>query len=840
MFKTPNINQLPTFLKAIESKWISKRINQNRNRPANDDKQKPIYILSMFPYPSGRLHLGHARCYTSADILARFCGSLGKPVINPMGFDSFGLPAENAARERNLDPAVWTNANIRTMKKQLDDLGIRFDWREATSNPSYYKWTQDIFLKLSDANMIYKSYSKVNWDPIDKTVLADEQVDENGCSWRSGARVEKINCKQWFVKVSAFTNALYEATDVDPNNWGDILSIQRGWINKPNGYMFYLPIDLHNQKTCKTTQETLLVFVKKPESFLDSKMKLIISKDHWLNSEYGLSNVKHIQNPFNNSKLVIELAQSNVPLPGNCNATLGDNIAREEVILDTNSEKESQVNKTIVEEIGDHGIENLTRKQVLMQAILQGIGGYYTNENYRDWLISRQRFWGTPIPMINMNDGSYKSVPRSELPVTLPKLSLENNRDDDSGKQNVNAQQNHLELPLQKFSPKEWFQIKDPKTGEIIGTRDCETLDTMFDSSWYFLRYASEPNKDAAFNDQLVQPVWVYIGGKEHAYMHLFYARFMTHFLNSINELPFKEPFRKLLVQGQVKSKTYKLNGKYLSQDEISTNNLSDKDGKKLEINYEKMSKSKGNGVDPENLLEKYGIDATRLCLISYANPRSERLWRSESEEFKEVFLFLRRVILTVEEFLEACKQTSSSTIDNNNYNPANLDQKIDLSLKNAQNRLAMDSIVFIHETNEFRQYLSAMHSALNILRSHAKSVNILASLQYAKTLGEFLIILNPIVPHLSEELWLHFGKAITSHPRLSGIFLSDPTTAAHLYLNLHVKDQRWPKPDLKFVESAPEHKRSIYKRTMSSLDINIDDQNNNNNDNNDTGHLEN
>lgn len=810
MFKTPNINQLPTFLKAIEAKWISKRINQNRNRPASDDKLKPIYILSMFPYPSGRLHLGHARCYTSADIIARFCGFLGKPVINPMGFDSFGLPAENAARDRNLDPALWTNANIRAMKKQLDDLAIRFDWREATSNPTYYKWTQDIFLQLLDANMIYKSYSRVNWDPIDKTVLADEQVDEDGCSWRSGAKVEKINCKQWFVKVSAFTNALYEAHDVDPKNWGDILSIQRGWIGKPNGYMFYLPIDVYNRRACKNSRETLLVFVKEPELFLDSRIKLIISRDHWLNTEYGLSNIKHIKNPFNNSDLNIELARLNIPLPANCNATLSDNIPRVEVIQeDPSQEKPSGMSANV----GDIAINsdddtcNITRKQIIMQANLQGLGGYHTNENYRDWLISRQRFWGTPIPMINLKDGSCKRVRRADLPVTLPKLSLENNQTSAGDQSDSN---NSMELPLQQFSPRSWFEVKNSETGEIIGTRDCETLDTMFDSSWYFLRYSSEPSKEAAYNDKLVQPVWVYIGGKEHAYMHLFYARFMTHFLESINLLPFKEPFRKLLVQGQVKSKTYKLNGKYLSPEEA----IATKKDKQLEVSYEKMSKSKGNGVDPESLLEKYGIDATRLCLISYANPRSERLWRSEPEEFKEVFLFLRRVILTVEEFLEACKKLQSI-----NLNEKPLEINIESNLKNAQNRLAMDSVVYIHETNEFRQYLSAMHNALSSLRNHAKSPQVMVSLEYAKTLAQFLIVLNPVVPHLSEELWLHLGKAITSHQHLSSQFLTD-TATSQLYLNLHVKDQRWPKAEPEFVDKAPEHKRSLYKRAMSSLEV--------------------
>lgn len=729
------------------------------------------YILTMFPYPSGRLHLGHVRIYVSGDLLTRFSKLLSnhknsdtnhKHVINPMGFDSFGLPAENAARDRGLDPAAWTNSNIRVMKKQMDDLGLQFQWREATSNPSYYKWTQEIFLRLFDANLVYKSYAQVNWDPVDKTVLADEQVDEDGRSWRSGALVQKRTCRQWFIKVNAFTDDIYRAEDVDPQLWGDILSIQRNWIQKPSGWMFYLPININNSERQST--ETLLVFTKEPELFLSKSTKLLIPRDHWLEKIYKISQIGYIKNPFSNDRLAVEFTEKEDELPPNCRATL-------------TSQKERAINNFVD--------ETISRKQVILNAKLNNLGGFFTSHMYRDWLISRQRFWGTPVPIIRTVNGQYTGVSRESLPVTLPKIDSYIEGPQSNYQQEDDT--HDLVPTIMRLAPKDWLEVRD-SSGELIGTRECDTLDTLFDSSWYFLRYATSPCEDKPFDADLVQPVWCYVGGKEHAAMHLFYARFMTHFLHSCGCIDFKEPFRKLLVQGIVKGQTYKLHGKYLSKEQVDA--LADKSS--LTVGYEKMSKSKGNGVDPQDLLDRFGIDATRFCLMSYANPRTERIWRSTSEEFKDILIFLRRVVLTVQEYVNIGKTLQKGASDNQNpirprvqeLDAQNLETKTS-SLDVVRNRCSIESIIYIQETNQFRQYISTMHVLLNVLRSNVKT-SAVYSTQFAKALASLIIILNPVAPHLSEELWLHFSRCIINPLKDNSEFK----------INMQASDQSWPLPD--------------------------------------------
>lgn len=767
-----HFTHLTKYLKSIEARWKTKvgnRFDRENASLAKDGNSKKIrYILSMFPYPSGNLHLGHVRCYTSGDILTRFSKLMGNDVINPMGFDSFGLPAENAAKERGLDPSIWTNSNIRTMKSQLDNLGLKFNWREATSNPTFYKWTQYMFLKLYEANLVYSSYAKVNWDPVDRTVLADEQVDETGRSWRSGAIVEKRNLRQWFVKVSAFTNALYEAQDIDPDLWGDILSIQRNWIGQPNGWMFYLP---------HANQEILLVYSTNPEVFLDPKAKLIITRDHWLETIHGISKLGYIHNPFTNDKLPIRFAEPQDILPRNCQAT----------IMGSSDNNE---------------FHHIKREQVLLQAKLNQIGAHFTSDTYRDWLVSRQRFWGTPIPMIKNTDDNYTPVNYDELPVKLPKTNNISTMSDYESKDKYETLS-----PIERYAPREWKEVRDSHNN-ITGHRVCETLDTLFDSSWYFLRYVSEPTLGKPFNSDLVQPVWCYIGGKEHAYMHLFYARFMTHFLHSIGMINFREPFKKLLVQGYVKSRTYKLKGKYISQEEACKID----DQNQLDISFEKMSKSKGNGIDPNEILEQYGIDATRFCLMSYANPRSERLWRSSEEEFREVLIFFRRVILTVNEFVNhTSQQLEQQQGESRSKKVTNLNddklKSIREELITAKNRTSHQSIVYIQETNEFRQYISSMHLLLNTLRKYINT-SAVTSYEFANSLASFLVFLNPVAPHLTEELWSIFKQNQNNPMRKS--------EQQEFSLDLYLSDQKWPLPDPDYCSKVNKNKQILFERAMS------------------------
>lgn len=666
-----------------------------------------------------------------------------------MGFDSFGLPAENAARDRGLNPAKWTTSNIRVMKQQLDDLALQFDWREATSNPSFYKWTQELFLRLMDSGLVYKSFAQVNWDPIDKTVLAHEQVDDEGRSWRSGALVEKRNLQQWFIKVHAFINDIYEAKDVDVESWGDILAIQRHWTGKPCGWLFYLPISSSYQNSF----EVLPVFTKMPELFISPGTRLLISRDHWLETVYNISQKGFIQNPLTGDKLEIEFTDDVEDLPASSKATL------------TSSDHSVDAN--------EHLHENLNRQQVLLKAKLIGLGGYYTSANYRDWLISRQRYWGTPIPVIHCNNCGYMGVERESLPVRLP--SIENLKNKPVDKSTDNSQ---ISSPIKELAPADWLETQCPSC-QSKAKRECETFDTLFDSSWYFLRYASQPLTDQPFDPERVQPVWCYIGGKEHACMHLFYARFITHFLHSQRLLKFREPFRKLLVQGVVKGKTYRLNGKCLPLEEVKL--LEEKSN--LQVDYEKMSKSKGNGVDPEDLLDKYGIDATRLCLMSYANPRSERLWRTTDEEYHDVLVFIRRVSLTVEEYVRL-GSTSHSRLKELDQVELDLKRK---SLSDARNKCSIYAIHNIQETNQFRQFISELHVILGSLRSVIKSSAVYTE-EFAETLATLIVMLNPLTPHLSEELWSHFSRCIINPLRTK--------SNSPFNMDMQASDQAWPIPD--------------------------------------------
>nr|CAD7601834.1 unnamed protein product [Timema genevievae] len=507
---------------SIENYWKSKL-----KFPPDDDQKPKYYVLSMFPYPSGRLHMGHVRVYTISDTMARFNRMNGKNVIHPMGWDAFGLPAENAAIERSVEPRKWTNQNIDHMKKQMKQLGCSFDWdREvSTCDPSYYHWTQTLFLKLYDSGLVYRKEALVNWDPVDQTVLADEQVDENGCSWRSGAKIEKKLLNQWFIRATQFAKSLYDGLS-DPllKNWRDIIKVQKHWIGECDGTTFEFELEGIKSET------RVNVWTRNPESVLEATF----------------------------------IAVS----PG------------------------SVLDKLDSEEAMKERVCEIARKK--------NIGGYPVSSKLRDWLISRQRYWGTPIPMIHCTScGGVQPVPLKDLPVVLPEIECLASRG---------------QSPL--LDATDWLHTKCPKCGGDA-TRETDTMDTFVDSSWYFLRYLDPHNKEEPFNKERVSkfmPVDLYIGGKEHAVLHLYYARLMNHFLHQVGLVPHREPFRRLLVQGMVKGRSYRVKGtgRYLTEQQVDLSGPFLTLRKKYEIIQEVDEKK----ITETEIAWRHGIPKLTLFLI--------------------------------------------------------------------------------------------------------------------------------------------------------------------------------------------------------------------------------
>lgn len=566
--------------------------------------------------------MGHVRVYTISDCVARFHRMKGKNVIHPMGWDAFGLPAENAALARQIDPAEWTKSNITNMKDQLKILGCDFDWERelATCSPDYYHWTQELFLKLWDRGLVYQRESFVNWDPVDQTVLADEQVDQAGKSWRSGAKVEKKLFKQWFVRTTAFAKSLLDGLD-DPilKGWRDVTKIQKHWIGPCTGTTIDFKI-ISEHKNCP---ESLTLWTDKAELITHAKFVAVSAnnflakaqKDACTGLDTLILNAKAI-NPFNNEELPIYFTNCiNFP-------RLRDNY------LGIPCENSEDAEFCRAEGVVFHKIEDLTpqdrlhrRLKVMTEARAREIGGFEVSESLRDWLISRQRYWGTPIPVIHCKNCGARPVPRDQLPVVLPKICAGNGR-----------------IPNLKEAA-EWQKTSCPDCG-AESLRECDTMDTFVDSSWYFMRYIDSQNSREMFSKESAYkqlPVDLYIGGKEHAALHLYYARFVSHFLHSEGLLPEKEPFKQLLVQGMVNGQSFRVkgSGKYLKKDEVQNvgkNYIEKTSGAAVVATWEKMSKSKYNGVDPMKMFKEYGADTTRMIILGDVAPTSHRNWSTQSK----------------------------------------------------------------------------------------------------------------------------------------------------------------------------------------------------------------
>ncbi len=671
---------------SIEKKWKEKLSKKKLYR----DKGKKFYCLEMFPYPSGKIHMGHVRNYTIGDVIARFKYLKGFNVLHPMGWDAFGLPAENASRLNKLHPKEWTENNIKTMKSQLQLLGLSIDWdlEISTCNEEYYKHQQELFIDFFNHGLISRKETYVNWDPVEKTVLANEQVI-NGKGWRSNAVVKRKKLSQWFFNITKFAEPLLEDLS-NLNGWPEKVKLmQKNWIGKSFGCeVNFQIIDRQNE---------IKIFTTRPDTIFGASF-IALSVDHPLSKQYSeqvdfknfkeecnktgtteeaLANADKIgfdtklfaKHPFiNNSKIPVYFANF-VLMDYGTGAIFGCpahdqrdfDFAKKyklkiiQVVSDSKSLKNLEEaytgNGKIINSDFLNDLDIIQAKEKIINEIeKKNIGKRKTLYRLKDWGVSRQRYWGCPIPMIYLEDGSVTPVEKSELPILLPK-------DID-----LNSKGNPLE------THPNWKNTKQKSSGKKA-TRETDTLDTFVDSSWYFLRFCSPKHTSSPFDKEKIKywmPVDQYIGGIEHAILHLLYSRFFTKSINSYNnEIDLSEPFQNLFTQGMVCHETYKdEDGNWLYPEEVekTSNDLTVKKKNKEKIIVgpsESMSKSKKNTVDPETMIGQYGADAVRWFILSDSPPEKDILWSDTG-------------VVAANKFLQRIWNLNFEIIERNNKKPNN------------------------------------------------------------------------------------------------------------------------------------------------------------------------
>ncbi len=767
---------------AIEQKWQQEWVNQGLDKtPENSDKPK-FYALSMFPYPSGNLHMGHVRNYVITDVIARLKRLQGYRVLHPMGWDAFGLPAENAAIDRNIPPADWTKQNIAQMRQQLQTLGLSIDWdREvATCFPDYYKWTQWLFLQFYQSGLAYQKEAAVNWDPVDQTVLANEQVDSEGRGFRSGAKVERKLLRQWFLKITDYAEQLL--TDLDKlSGWPDRVKLmQENWIGKSVGAYLEFPIKDSDEKIAVFTTRPDTVYgvtyvVLAPEHPLTPKVTVAQQKaavDAFIEEVSNESEIERTAedkpkrgiltggtaiNPFNGEEIPILIADyvlyeygTGAVMGVPAHDTRDFKFATEKqlpikvVIVPENSEDsnptltEAYTEPGIMVNSGDfNGMQSTEGKTAIIDyAEKQGYGKARIQYRLRDWLISRQRYWGCPIPVVHCPSCGTVPVPDTDLPVKLP--------------ENVEFT-GRGSSPLAKMD--DWINVPCPSCGEPA-KRETDTMDTFIDSSWYYLRYTDAINNETAFELEKAND-WMnvdqYVGGIEHAILHLLYSRFFTKVLRDRGLVNVDEPFNRLLTQGMVQAMAYKnpKTGKYIPVDKVNPESPKDPDtGDDLEVLYEKMSKSKYNGVDPKTVLGKYGADTARMFILFKAPPEKDLEW--DDADVEGQFRFLNRVWRLVNGYVE--KQPEVISNKELSKEEKGLRRAIHTAIKEISEDLEGD-----YQFNTAVSELMKLSNALN----DAKSIN---SGVYKEGIETLLILLAPFAPHIAEELWHNLGHENSIH----------------------------------------------------------------------------
>lgn len=768
---------------AIEKKWQQDWVKQRLDKTPEDSNQPKFYALSMFPYPSGSLHMGHVRNYVITDVIARLKRLQGYRVLHPMGWDAFGLPAENAAIDRGIPPAQWTYKNIEQMKQQLQTLGLSIDWdREvATCSPDYYQWTQWLFLQFYEAGLAYQKEAAVNWDPVDQTVLANEQVDSEGYSWRSGAKVERKLLRQWFFKITDYAEQLLNDLDKLPGWPERVKLMQENWIGKSVGAYLEFPV--------KGSQEKIAVFTTRPDTVYGVTY-VVLAPEHPLTPKVTtakqkkaveafieeVANESEIErtaedkpkkgietggiaiNPFNGEEIPILIADY-VLYEYGTGAVMGVP-AHDTRDFKFATEKELPIKVVIIPEGTDNDDSNLTqaytepgimvnsgefdgmestegKNAIIEYAEKQGYGKARIQYRLRDWLISRQRYWGCPIPVVHCPSCGTVAVPDADLPVKLPE---------------------NVEFTGRGASPlaqlEDWINVSCPSCGEPA-KRETDTMDTFIDSSWYYLRYTDALNDKQPFASKKAND-WMsvdqYVGGIEHAILHLLYSRFFTKVLRDRGLVNVDEPFKRLLTQGMVQAMAYKnpKTGKYIPVDQVNPENPKDPDtGDKLDVFYEKMSKSKYNGVDPAKVIEKYGVDTARMFILFKAPPEKDLEW--DDADVEGQFRFLNRVWRLINSYADN-KPKKSKKSKELTKDEKDLRRAVHTAIKEISEDLEGD-----YQFNTAVSELMKLSNALN-------DAKCLDSTVYQEGIETLLTLMSPFAPHIAEELWHSLGHKKSIH----------------------------------------------------------------------------
>ncbi len=794
----------------------------------NDDPRPKHYVLEMFPYPSGRIHMGHVRNYTMGDVVARYKRAKGFAVLHPMGWDAFGMPAENAAMERKVHPRAWTYQNIEAMKGQLKSMGLSLDWaREiATCDPDYYKHQQKMFLDFLRAGLVERKQSKVNWDPVDHTVLANEQVIE-GRGWRSGALVEQRVLTQWFFKITAFAQDLLDALD-KLERWPEkVRTMQRNWIGRSDGLLVRFALDPATVPNCESELE---IFTTRPDTLFgakfmalapdhplaaaaaaknpaladfiaeckrhgtaqeiietaekqgfdtgiravhpfDPKWKLPVYVANFILMEYGTGAIfgcpAHDQRDLD---FVNKYGLGNTPVvcpPGQDPKTFvitdtaydGDGLLINSRFLDSMSIADAK------EEVAKR-LEKETRGNT-------PIGKRQVNFRLRDWGISRQRYWGCPIPIIHCEACGVVPVPEQDLPVKLP----EDVTFDKPGN------------PLDRHPT--WKNVHCPQCGKAA-RRETDTMDTFVDSSWYYARFTDPWNKAAPTDRKVVDqwlPVDQYIGGIEHAILHLLYSRFFTRAMKATGHLGLDEPFAGLFTQGMVVHETYRSDGEWVMPAEVKIETVGEErratlaaTGAPVEIGpIEKMSKSKRNTIDPDDIMSSYGADVARWFMLSDSPPERDVEWTERGVQ--GAWRFTQRLWRLVAEAADIAKDAPAER-------PAQFGEAA-LSLRKASHG-ALAKVSDAVEKLHFNVCVAHIYEFANALSGSIGAVETAPTPDYrwaAREAAEILVrLFNPMMPHLAEECWAALGHktlaATEAWPRLEPELLVETTVTLPVQVN--------------------------------------------------------